>query len=298
MSDRFGYSWALSLAVILLAGCAEQSSGPQVASSTSQVGYAANYPSVLERVTQEAQAQRKLATDTSTELSKFPEALKDPNWQLVEQIYTQAVAEGQGEAFATRFEESAVVNRFFTEEKKAIGNRVAGSAQRAAKEKGCEVELHGPTTWGLEKAIEKQLEERLRAESEAHALIEAHEKELGPGNVQTLQTQADRLSVASYVVHLRAEYVRSDLAALNEQLGDVRTTLGEAIEQEQGKPEPNKARIAQLEGALDQLEAAGPVAEEALKAAETENQAALDQFEKAVDALIENVRSLASQQKK
>jgi hypothetical protein len=284
--------------MIVAAGCADRGAGAQVASSTSQVGYAVNYPEVLERVTAESQAQRKVAKDVSAELAQFPNALKNPDWALVEQVYTQAVDEGKSEAYVTRFEESAVVNRFFSEEKQAISGRVAHSAESVAKEKGCEVELQGPTAWGLESAVQKQLEERTRAESGVHALINDNEKQLGAHNTQTLRAQADKLSVASYVINLRSEFLRNDLETLSDKAGSIRGTLSEALEKETAKAKPNKKRVAELQAALDKLEVTGQAADEALKTAEKDGNAARKSFDKAVEALHEDVRARAAAPKK
>ncbi len=286
-----------ALGLLLGIGCTDSNRGPTAAPSSSQIGYASGYPAELERIHAESGTQLDVARNVSDGLKEFPSELQDPDWALVEQVYTRADAEGKGQAFAARFEEASVINRFFAEEKQALVTRVAGAVKHKAKEKSCEVDAFGPVSYGLEKGIEKQIEERMRSESDAHLLIDDNDKDLGKQNVEALHAQADKISMASYVVYLRSAFIQNELRALTEQADAVRDTLTEHIEQLKHEKEPDKERIAAVDEAIVKLDKVQPRAEQTLQEAQQQAEAAQKSYEQAFQGLLDKVRSEAEQAK-
>jgi hypothetical protein len=98
--------------------------------------------------------------------------------------------------------------------------------------------------------VEKQLEERLRAYSDAQRYIEEHEEELGKPNVEKLQDQADDISYASYLVHVGVKETKEDIETMVAEASEVESTLNKTIEEskkvsEDPKASPEKKKRAQ-----------------------------------------------------
>lgn len=283
-----GFAGALSLSLVfaLSSGCAPRATAPVVASSASQLGYARAYPAELARVRLETETQLQLSQSVAEELNKFPDAVKAAPPAQVQGFYRSADEEGRAQAYAQSFEEATLVNRFFSEEKKALTNRVAGAAQRAAEKKSCDIQLYGSTSYSLEQGVTKQLEERARNRSEVHAQIDAAEKELGKANAETLHGQVDKISMASYVVNIRATRARQDLENLYQQSRDVRDALTAEREKLVAEPSADKEAIAQIDAALIQLEESVTKAEQTLKGLEEQERTAHEAYAKALDDLL------------
>ena len=292
----FTSTFCLLIAMGLLAGCAQRNNEPEVASSASQPGYAKRYPAELSHAKTEFVAQRDAGKELVDKLGEFPDELNDPDWNVVGQVYRHADSEGRSQAYASRFEEAATVNKFFAEEKQALVNRVAGGAQHAAKQKGCDVELYGPTAHGLDKALEKQLEERMRKESEAHALIEREEDALKKANVEPLQKQADKISMTSYVTHIGLVNSHAQLQRLLDESRSVKSTLEDRLEALKAEAEPDNEEIAEVESALGSIDGTVTETEQAVQQAEEEINQLRDAYQKAFEALMDKVEQLAEQQ--
>jgi hypothetical protein len=273
--------------------CANREEGPKVASSASQPAYATHFPAELTRVNAEAQTQLQAAATATDEMASFPDELRDPDWKLVEQLYAHADEEGKSAGFRASFEENAVIHRFFKEEKQPLSQRVAGGAQRAAKEKGCDADVYGPASWALEKGVEKQLEERARERSTVHTLIDEHSKALGEQNAEKLHAQADKISMTSYVVYLRYEFMRRDLVALSEQARDVENTLDERLERLKQQSEPDADAIKEVEAAQKELQSAIAETDKTLQATEQAAEKARQAYQRALNALVDRVQALA-----
>jgi hypothetical protein len=140
-----------------------------------------------------------------------------------------------------RLEESEQVARFFEEEKGELEKKVGGAAQYAVKQKNCDADVYGTTNNALGKAVEKQLELRLRAHNEAHRFILDNEDSLGKPNLETLQRQADDIAYASYVSHVAPKQTRARLEELIDEGSEVKKTLDRSIA-EAGKIEGDSAR--------------------------------------------------------
>lgn len=282
----------LVLALSLVA-CHDRTQGPTLASSAEQPGYALRYPEEVARLNDQLQAQTDAATQVGTELAKFPDALSEPDWNEVANVYTHAHEEGKGLAYAQRFEESVVVQRFFDDEKQTIVGRVAWGAQHAAKERGHDIQLHGPISFALERAVEKQLSERMRADSTAHALLAERGDALGKKNVETLQQQADQLAFVSHVVHVRWLDDQRRLSELVDEQSRVRSTLQSRIEELEKADKPDPKQLEQYKAALAKLNDSIARTEQTVEDSERRGEQLRSDYETAFRRLMDEVEKRA-----
>jgi hypothetical protein len=216
----------LIISSILLATAACSSEpAPRYPSSANEAGYAEGYPTQLSATRTSFAEDEALARQNMTQLQAEPDQLNNTNFALVRQIVEKSDAAGRSGSFARQMEEVEHVNRFFKEEKEAINQKVGGSVQYAAKQKECPADLYGAATGALDKAVEKQLEERLRAHNDAHRLIDDHEEELGKANKERLQKFADQVAVTSYITNVRLPRASQDLKHQVDEAATVQSTL-------------------------------------------------------------------------
>jgi hypothetical protein len=227
---------ALGLALILAAtaGCASnQKAEPVLASSTDQVGYATLYPSRLAEARGQLDAYENESKLMTARFSTYATGLDKPDWARVLGVVERADAAGRSGEYVAAAHESESVAGFFKDEKEPISRKVAGAAQYAATQKGCEgVEVYGPASSALEKGVEKQLEERLREHNQAHAYIDENEEALGKKNLEQLRDQADEISYASYVAYVAVVELKVRLRRwVQEEADAIRSTLDRRIKE-------------------------------------------------------------------
>jgi hypothetical protein len=227
----------LSLALFLLAAACHQQ--PKLATPASdQAVFAERYPGRLRDVRarfgeDEAEARRSL--EGLRELpARVPAGLADE----LEQMVRRADAAGRSQPYVDEALRQEDVEALMSEDRGAIRRRVASSVARAAKDaakdrecwKECQKDedvdaLAGAAAAGTDRAVERQLSARLRAQNPAHAYLQAHTDELGPERVRTLERQADELSRASFIAHVRLALYRLELEDLLDQEKSIRATL-------------------------------------------------------------------------
>lgn len=235
-----GTLWSVVL-VCLSCACSSQKSEAEYASSAGESGYAERYPDQLAGERGQLAAHESKAQQIVAAFSTYPDALSNPNWADVSTVVDQADAAGRSGGYVARLEETERVARFFEEEKGELEKKVGGAAQYAVKQKNCDVDVYGTTNGALGKAVEKQLELRLRAHNEAHRFILDNEDSLGKANVETLQRQADDIAYASYVSHVAPKQTEARVEALIDEASEVKKTLDRTIEGAQ-KIEADPAR--------------------------------------------------------
>ncbi len=287
-------SWLLG-AVLMTSACQDGRKEPELASSAEQPGYALRYPTEIQNNQKRLDTQGQVVEETSGKLLSFPAELNEPDWKVVESVYVAADEEGRGQAYAQRYEEAVVVRRFFDEEKKPIVGRVAGGVQHAAKEKGQEFEAYGAVSFSLERALDKQLQERARGDSSAQLLIEEQAEALGKKNVEPLQDQADRIALASHIAHVRLVTDQQHLRQLLEESSAVRSALEDRKEELQKRDPPDAEGIQRIDEALATLEQSEKDTSAALEGAEQRAEKMKKDYEKAFDELLEQVRKKADE---
>jgi uncharacterized protein YoxC len=282
-------------------GCQNKKPVQQIESSASLPGYAEGFPSGLSaemtRYTEDATRTR----DTIGTLGSYPDGLNDPDWGVVAEVYQDADADGRGYGYAARAEETRIVGRFFEEEKEGITRRVNGAVKNAAEKAECQCELdtYGKVSYALKDAVERSIEERAKATSEAYAVIEKNEKSLGSKNAEVLEDQAAAISFAAYVVFVEMPTLYNEVARRLDEVKTVKATLEEEISAETARreaPETSRSEKKKIDEHLKALENARSAvdifqaeAEQLVKKAETEIPEIRKAYDDAFDALMKEV---------
>lgn len=295
MNLRFDFPKAFALVIGLASlACAQQK--PVVyASSASQGTYALSYPDSMTGVRTEIATVEAQIQTAKSEFVKYPDALNKPSWPDVMSLYAAADEDGKSAGYGAEVERSEVVARFYVDEKDELNRRVAGAAAHAVKQKECDVEVYGPTSYALGKAFEERLRERLRSRSEAHRYLDEHEAQLGKKNRPKLEDQIDAIARASYLAHVAMPRLRDRLAdGVSESSAIAKTLDRLAADAHRKAEDPNlpkdeRAKAASREqSALNSKKKLEPEIAESKRLAE-EMQARADaarkSYEEAFDAL-------------
>ncbi len=213
------------LAAGLSFGCSSRPA-PVFASSANETSYAERYPAELLGLRTEFATDEAKAREIFGNFQGYPGALSAPDGQQVSAVVSRADAAGKSGAYAEQMQENQSVSHFFTDEKDSLNQKVGGAAQYAAKQKECTADVASPAIGALDHGVDKALEERLRGHDEAHRYIEDHQDALGKPNLEKLQKQADDISVASYLVHVRVKELKLELSRRVDEASDVKKTLG------------------------------------------------------------------------
>jgi hypothetical protein len=213
------------LASILAMGCSSRPE-PAFASSANETSYAERYPANLLALRTEFATDEAKAREIFGGFQNYPGALTNPDGEQVLAVVSRADAAGKSAAYTEQAQENQSVSRFFTDEKDPLHQKVGGAAQYAAKQKECTADVASPAIGALDHGVDKALEDRLRGHDEAHRYIEDHQDALGKPNLEKLQKQADDISLASYLVHVRTKQIKAELTRMVDEASDVKKTLG------------------------------------------------------------------------
>lgn len=283
------------LVFILLAAACAQKQPALYASPADQAAYAERYPVALNGArTRYAEDEKNLGTVTA-DFAKYPDQLTKPDWTVVSAVIEDADRAGKSGDLAAGMAEADAVRTFYAGERDKLRQKVGGSAEHAAKEKSCEVELYGPIGGALDRAMEQQLEERLRERNAAHRRIEDNADAIGKPNVEKLEKQADEVALASYVVNVRMPTLKRDLDAALGDASGVKTTLEREIEEAsavaadgnapKGKKQTAEKRKASASAALASLDQEVTQAKALSDELEKRSDAARKSYEKALGVL-------------
>ncbi len=253
------------VAVLMVAAsalaCTNQKPEPLVASSVDQAGYAERYPEALSATWEQVNDYETRVGEYLGEMQNYPEELDNPDWPTVKQIVEEANRAGRTSAYVERLEEVRHAAIFFEEEKDEISRKVGGNVQYVAKEKGCDVELYGTAAAALDKAVLKQLEERLRERNPAHRVIEDNQDTLGKANVDKLKVQADNIAYTSYMANVGVKESKRKLEGMVEEAESIKATLDRVIAEsnqvaaDETRSEQERERAKQHAQAAEQAKA-------------------------------------------
>lgn len=273
-------------------GCSAPKPEPEVASSAAQPGYAQDYPAAIEQITKDFGRDDDDARTLSGGFSGYAKDLKTSDWKLVADVHRSANEAGRSRAYVDRNEEVEGARAFFSAEQDEIVKKVGGSATYACKQKGADTDLSGTVSRSLSEVVTKQLEKRLREQNAAHGLLERHKHELSKEDAAALETQADQISRASYLVHIAMVEEKVRLRALLQEAEQVKKTLDDYLADERAiqskatkdaDKKESEARIqratqakAQVDGALSQGREMEQKMEERIAAAQKRHKDALD----------------------
>jgi hypothetical protein len=304
MTIRMLVLWAVLIGVGPLA-CASQKVEPQVASSAAQTHYAVAYPDQLQSTTNDYVNTEGDVRRITTDFPKYPGQLKDPPWPLVVTIINRADEAGRSASYVEARREFEATHSFFTQEREEITRRMAGSAQYVIKKKECEdVDVSGAISSSFKEGVEKQLDKRLRAHSDAHMLIERYRESLGKTNATALEKQADDISEASYATFIRATELKARATALLQEAAQVQKTLDQSVAEERafqaetGRAAADKKasaeRVAKMEDAKVRIDRAIPPLQSLEKEIDQRNAALKKEYGEALDALRKAVETKAT----
>ncbi|MET0793370.1 MAG: hypothetical protein ABW061_17750 [Polyangiaceae bacterium] len=289
------------LATALLSGCTTLPA-PAYASSATESGYAERYPTALLAARTEFASSETRAREIIAGFPNYPSALTSPDGEHTLAVVTRADAAGKSASYGQEMEEQSHVSRFFSEEKDSLNQKVGGAAQYAAKQKECTVDVASPAVGALDRGVDKAQEDRLHAHSESQRYIEDHQDALGKPNLEKLQKQADDITLASYLVHVRVKQLKLELARLANEASDVKKTLAQtdtdaqAVLADSSASKPAKATAQTRVNAAKAASTGLDIEVEQAKRAVEEMDARIDKLEKdyqaALDALEKQLKEL------
>jgi hypothetical protein len=294
-------SIALLAAAALSSACTTQPA-PTFASAANESGYAERYPTALLGARTEFAADETRAREIIADFPKYPDALTAPDGEQVSAVVSRADAAGKSGAYARQMEEQSHVGRFFSEEKDVLNQKVGGAAQYAAKQKECTVDVASPAIGALDHGVDKAQEDRLRDHSEAQRYIEDHQDAIGKANLEKLQKQADDITLASYLVHVRVKQLKQDLSQLIAESSDVKTTLArtdaeaQAVLNDSAASKPAKTtaqkRADAAKKATDGLDIEIEQAKRAVQEMDARSEKLEKDYSAALDALQKSLKAL------
>jgi hypothetical protein len=304
---RSGLAFVFAVVALAAVGCTKTQ--PSLyASSADEPAYAERYPGKLASARARFENDDKEVGKILPEFSKFPDELDKPAWPVVASVVDEADQAGKGWDYAAGMSEQQAVRDFYEQEKQPIVQKVGGAADYAAKQKQCEVELYGPVAGGLDRAVDQQLEERVRDRSVAQRTIEDNQDAVGKANVEKLEKQADKIALASYLVHVRMPQTKRDLDAALADASDVKQTLARTKEQAQAveaNPQASRAakqlaqkRAATASAAEAQLDSEVAEAKKLSEQIEQRAAAAQKNYDAALDALKDAIKAKADAEPK
>jgi hypothetical protein len=225
----------LSGSLLLTLACARSNDLPPLTSpSTGQPTYATRYAESLAATRGSIDQQENKAERLMGEMSQFTTALDAKDWNHVATTYKLADSAGRSSDYAERHEQNEAVTTFFEEDKQDIQNGVVGATQYTAKQNDCKDpnQVGGAALHGLNKAVDKALQDKMRDHDEAHSYIAAHSGAIGEKALEKLREQADKISEAAFMVFVGVEKSRRRLKSKIDESADVKKTLQRAAEQD------------------------------------------------------------------
>jgi len=201
------------------------------APSGEQPGYAERYPARLNTLRTRFASDETKVQAALPQLAPAADKLTTADPATLAALFEQADAEGKTGSYASASLEADTITRFMEEEKQPLHQKLAGSVSYAAKQKNCSEDLGGVAAGSMDRAVEKQLEERLQKSGEVHRFIEDHEEQLGKANLDAAEKQANVIAELSHLSHVRLELYRRELEASIDEASQVRSTLEETEQQ-------------------------------------------------------------------
>jgi hypothetical protein len=292
---------ALLLAGHLVAlGCSTPKPEPEIASSAAQSGYAQRYPEELQSTATSFGEREELAKRAISQFPDYPDQLKKPAWSEVLEVVEQADAAGRGYDYVERVRSVDGAVAFFTDNKGEITKKVSGAAQYVARQKGHDLDVSGTVAHALDESVARQLEKYVRERNEAHRRIDRYRGSLGKENAEALEKQADKISFASYVVHVELVESKLRLSRMLEEIESVKRSIDDSIAAERklqaapGRTDEDKkastARIEKLDLSKAQLDAASKQASQLKERIEERLTAVRKLYQEAFDKLDNTIR--------
>jgi len=226
MGQKWVGAWLAAGAVISL-GCHRQ---PMLTTPESdQVEYASAYPEHLRSIRARFVEAEDAARKSFAGLRALPASVPASDADELEQVVRRADAAGRSQHYVDEALRQEEIDELMHENRSAIRRRVAGSVAFVAKEKECVKEdidsLAGTAATATDRAVDRQLEERLRARNPAQLYLRAHVDDFGEPRAEALERPIDALTRASFVSNVRLALYRNELDAELDQEKAIAATL-------------------------------------------------------------------------
>lgn len=187
--------------------------------------YAERYPEQLKALRNRFAEDESKVRAVLPELPAAADKLSGSEPGTLVELVRRADAEGRSSAYAEGSLEAETVSRFMSEERQPLHQKVAGSVSYTAKEKGCNEELGGAAAGAMDRAVEKQLEERLVQRGTAQRFIEDHENAIPKNEQEGAGELAGSVAALSHISHVRLELHRRELERALQEASRVQSTL-------------------------------------------------------------------------
>jgi hypothetical protein len=296
MGHQLVWTW-LAVGAVISLGCQRQ----QVLTTpeSDQIAYASAYPEQLRTIRTRFVEDEEAARKSFDGLRSLPASVPASDADELEQLVRRADAAGRSQPYVDEALRQEEIDELMHENRSAIRRRVAGSVAFVAKEKECLKEdvdsLAGTAASATDRAVDRQLEERLRARNPAQRYLRAHVDDFGEQRASALERPIDTLTRASFVSNVRLALHRNELDAALDQEKAVATTLerdeAEARAALEAKTLTKSHRLA-IEEQVARDEAARlalPAEVSASKSAEKDLEARAEQLQKDYQALLEQI---------
>jgi len=296
---RFALYSSLFCSVLLTAACTKSNELPPLTTpSSGQPAYATHFPDSLANTRGSIDQQETKANRMIGEMSQFAASIDTKAWNHVSAAYKLADSAGRSSDYAERYDQNGTITTFFEEEKQPIQNGVVGSAAYTAKQNDCKDpnQIGSSALYGLNKVVDKSLQEKMRGHDEAHAYIAAHSSAIGEKAVEKLKDQADKISETAYLVFVGMEKSRRHLKQLIDESIEVKKTLKRAAEQDtngstdtsqpEGDRKNAQARAAAENDALTHTDSEIQQAEHVLTEIDQREKKLRDDYDQAFKAMV------------
>jgi hypothetical protein len=296
MGHKLVWTWLAAGAVISL-GCHRQ----QVLTTpeSDHIAYASAYPEHLRSLRTRFAKDAEEALESFDGLRSLPGSVPPSDADELEQIVRRADAAGRSQHYVEEALRQEEIDALMHENRSAIRRRVAGSVAFVAKEKECLKEdvdsLAGTAASATDRAVDRQLEERLRARNPAQRYLRAHVDDFGEQRANALERQVDTLSRASFVSNVRLALYQSELEAALDDEKAIATTLerdeaeGRAALEAQTLTKSHRLAIEEQVARDEAARLALPTEVSASKNAEKDLEARAQQLQKDYQALLDQL---------
>lgn len=303
MTWRMNRSASLVVMIFVLSACNKNEFGPVSSPAAEHPVYAAGYPQRLESTTKRFQIEQSWVQDFGEEFKKFPEELKEPNWETVARVYMLAEEDGKSSHYAEVRKTNADVAQFFVEEKEELVRKISGGVQYQADQAKCDAKFYGAVDRGLENGVKERFEKREEAGSRAQQYITYHETEIGKENSEKLRTQARALSAGAQLVYVDLAHRHQELTKMVDESEGVKKTLDKRrkelsaekdAEMSEQEKQARADEVKRLEAAQASHEASVSSAKKLLETSEEDVKKARESFEAALGQLRADVKKRRS----
>jgi len=291
-------SFALHLgsvaALVALSACASQPQKPTLISSADGLGYALRYPATATEAAADFAEHKRRAHELSGALQPHTPVLKPgDDGALAVYVLDQADADGRRESLARARQQDRAFRALWEAERGAIAARTAAAVKKQQNDAGCtEVDSQAAIQRSLREGFDRQLEKRLRAESESQRMLEQTRSRFTPSTWTALQRLSAEVSLASYLVYVAMIEDTSRLAHLAEERDTVESTLTSARDRERTQlaaldknaQTASRERLRQIDASLAALPASAQRVDRELEDYTERLRLAYDEYQRALNA--------------